>query len=186
MNKIEKFQVNNLMRKSISAFDMSRISLALFAIPMFLGCSSKQSAGHPIQNETVAPELIADSSRGRIDCGNLVAASALRDFANLIRSIAKSDAGAPLADKRLYAENIIFIQEERSTPLTREELGSYLGTLPSQKDWLTIASEIERGAATSGGWRGCFVSNGKAAFVADSSGNIGLSAFDFDRQWDSR
>ena len=114
------------------------------------------------------------------------AIAALGDFANLIRSIAQSDGGAHFKDQRLYAEGITLIQKGQTTRLTREDLGSHLGTLPSRKDWLTIASEIEGGAATSGGWRGCFVSDGKAAFVADSSGNIGLTAFDFDRPWQSR
>lgn len=162
-----------------------RISL-LFAIPLLLGCSNNENVGLSNPDETETPKLTTDSSHEQIDCGNLVAIAALGDFANLIRSIAQSDGGAQFDDQRLYAEDITFIQKGRTTRLTREDLGSHLGTSPSRKDWLTIASEIEGGAATSGGWRGCFVSGGKAAFVADSSGNIGLTAFDFDRQWQSR
>jgi hypothetical protein len=53
------------------------------------------------------------------------------------------------------------------------------------RDWKLIG-QLSATQLGSGGWRGCFVSTGKAFFSVQQDGQLKLVAFDKDRPWELR
>lgn len=64
-------------------------------------------------------------------------------------------------------------------------LGPRVGSpMPTIGDWQSIAAAIAAGKLESVGWRGCILSNGKAAFSSTGQGHLRLISFDPQRAWD--
>lgn len=122
----------------------------------------------------------ATSSVPEMNCGYLVSSDQIATYVASLRS-RRSPTGK--RDPNLFAANVTLTRYKKTVNLSRDQIERFAGALPSENDWEIIASAIQGGHLASGGWRGCFLAKGKAAFVADASGNIGLSAFDFDRPW---
>lgn len=149
-------------------------------------CSCSPDSQAPISSldESRAVNSSTGDTDVQIDCGNLVTMTELGAYVELIHSLEKTARLSNTRDERLFAANVTLIENGAASRFTREKLGVYSGSLPSLHDWQVIASGIAAGGLKSGGWRGCFLSSGKAFFEADGNGDIGLTAFDFDRQWE--
>lgn len=159
-------------------------SLCLVALLHLWACSPEESGQFAPNDVRAADSEVGEDADLRIDCGNLVTIDQLNAYVGSIRSIDnKAEPRAHSNQKELFADSITLIEKGKATHMTRAELDHYAGRLPSSDDWQIIASALASGRLASGGWRGCFLSNGKAAFVADAAGDLGLSSFDFDRQW---
>lgn len=155
-----------------------RIVVALIASLTMSACFSGETQpnkeAHPTANDAQNPVR-------EIYCGSLVSSNQVAAYVASLHSRKSIAEGNDR--KNLFAANVTLIEHGKSLHVSRDQIEGFGGALPSEKDWDAIASAIQRGKLKSGGWRGCFIAKGKAAFVADASGNFGLSAFDFDRPW---
>jgi hypothetical protein len=154
-----------------------RVVVALIASVTVSACSAGET--QPNKEAPSAAKGATNSVR-EINCGYLVSSDQVAAYVASLHS-RKSMTGR--RDLNLFAANVTLTRHGKAVHLPRDQVEGFAGALPSDNDWEVIASAIQEGKLESGGWRGCFLAKGKAAFVADASGNIGLSAFDFDRPW---
>jgi hypothetical protein len=86
---------------------------------------------------------------------------------------------------KYYAKKISIGYRGRTYTVTRSSIVRNRRLRLSIADWKTIG-DLSRSRLGSGGWRGCFLSNGKAFFAVGEDGKLGLTSFDKDRAWDHR
>ncbi|RZI98518.1 MAG: hypothetical protein EON90_13070 [Brevundimonas sp.] len=100
-------------------------------------------------------------------------------FARLARHLSTSSEPVPLS---FYDDHIGILEDGREVWFRTADMGPQARRLPSLEDWREIS---RRGAKSvhGAGYRGCFLSSGKAAFQAGFDGEFGLSSFDKDRPW---
>lgn len=88
----------------------------------------------------------------------------------------------PILLRSLVSEEVIIIRRGRSRVFSGSAFVREGLRFISVEDW----SEISRrgvAALESGGWRGCFLSHGKAAFQIDAERRLRLSSFNMDMPW---
>lgn len=100
-------------------------------------------------------------------------------FERLARHLATSPRSVPLD---FYSETFSVTTDGDTLYFRRAEMGAGARALPTLDDWRDIS---ERGVADlkDGGWRGCFLGDGKASFEINGAGEMGLLGFDKGRDW---
>lgn len=176
------------MRRSDSAIlDASGaifMSLCSLIFLNVMACSPEETTPVETTEKTNAISEHGTNAEHLTDCGNLINKDQLTVYIDLVRATNDTGDSRRTNGRRLFASDISLTRGGQITHVTRDRIKDFTGKLPSSKDWQAIASALSSGKLESGGWRGCFISKGKAAFVADNTGNLGLSAFDFDRRWE--
>lgn len=152
--------------------------------PEHLMAASSNSSKFPApQKATVQRSDAQAQQSAQLEfCGSQLASNEVREFAQIVASTLR-DNFSP-RKQRLFAEVITLVDAGKVAHVERAELSRYVGKLPSAEDWQIISTRLNAGELYPVGWRGCILANGKSTFVADESGRLGLSSFDFDRGWE--
>lgn len=169
--------------------DQLRCGVFLLAIFLVLASLPACSQGAKYKRTDGVPST-GTSRDGRGDlrqpqfCSGRLSNNSLHDFLSSINAVIDVEASSPINDRQLFAESVTLVRDGKVEKLSSENLTRYSGKLPAREDWRIIASLLAAGKLFPVGWRGCILNNGKAAFIADSDGNIHLSSFDFDQEWE--
>ena len=83
--------------------------------------------------------------------------------------------------RKLVADAVIIVEDGRSRSVSADDMVEQ--GLISTEDWAEISRRGEP-RLISAGWRGCFLSHGKAFFEVDEDGHLRLASFDLDAAWD--
>lgn len=83
----------------------------------------------------------------------------------------------------LFGDNFSIGDRDRLLYVPARDLVNFRRQLSRRQDWDFIHKSLVDGHLASGGWRGCFVDDGKIFFEADKRGRLTISVFDADRQW---
>ena len=86
--------------------------------------------------------------------------------------------------RSLIADHVVILDGDRSRSLPASVIVDAGSDLIPIEDWAEISRRGEPRLG-SGGWRGCFLSNGKAFFEVDESGHLRLSSFNVSMAWDA-
>jgi hypothetical protein len=161
------------------------MALCGISASLLCACSPEPAAQIASTIDATATSKWRNEALFQIDCGNIVTGSQLSAYVDLIHSLDKGAANSQIRDERLFSAKVRLKMNGVFADVSHGQVAGYSGLLPTLEDWRVIAKAIAARNLRSGGWRGCFLSGGKAAFEADVEGRIGLSSFDFDRQWET-
>jgi hypothetical protein len=160
-------------------------------LPLFLVLTSLLACSHDARFQSANDALSTSASKdvnskiAQPDfCGGKLSGNGVFEFLSALKSDIRSENSSSIRDGRLYADNITLIADGKVERVSSEQLPYYSGRLPTREDWKTISSLLASGNLFPVGWRGCILSNGKAAFVTNSAGSIRLSSFNFDQEWE--
>jgi hypothetical protein len=162
-----------------------------FFLALFLAVTSLPACSQRVKTRSVDSannaQMFQDKKAGLAQpkfCSGKLSKNGLTEFLDMLNSAVRSEDSSPIRDSQLFADNITLVAGGKEVRLNSGGLVLYAGRLPTREDWQIIASLLVAGKLFPVGWRGCILSNGKATFVANGAGNIGLSSFDFDREWE--
>ena len=86
---------------------------------------------------------------------------------------------------KYYAGRVAIGYHRKTHTLSGSRLARSKTLRLTLRDWKLIG-QLSATQLGSGGWRGCFVSSGKAFFSVQDDGRLKLIAFDKDRPWELR
>ena len=149
-----------------------------------IGLSATLSAGEPKAPEASqylvmgAAKFAADETVGF--CGAEARAGIIQSYFNDIRREVAT--GNIKRFAKYYAGRVTIGFQRETYVRGGPQLASSKALRLSLHDWSMIG-ELSKTQLGSGGWRGCFVSDGKASFAIQNDGRLMLVAFDKDRPW---
>jgi hypothetical protein len=159
---------------------MSR-HICLFSVSLLLlACES----GRPPDRRSSSPAPVLKAAVEDYSfCGRTTSKQRIDEyFAQLARFLEASGERGRL--RNLVAENVVIVEGGRSETVPAAAIVDARSDLISLEDWAEISRRGEP-SLESGGWRGCFLSNGKSAFEVDESGYLRLSSFNANMAWDA-
>lgn len=151
----------------------------LYSVPLLIAaCGPVTQPGPEASNQTLSPPSEAhDYSH----CGRTTARRRIEGyFDQLAQFLASGDKGRL---RILLAENVVIVEGNRSRTVPASIVVEERPSTISIEDWREISRRGEP-QLVSGGWRGCFLSNGKAFFEVDESGYLRLVSFNLTMAWD--
>jgi hypothetical protein len=114
-------------------------------------------------------------------CGSTTARRRIDEyFDQLARFLASGD---KIGLRNLVAEKVVIVEGDRSRTVSASIVVEARPSTISMEDWREISRRGEP-RLVSAGWRGCFLSNGKAFFEVGENGYLRLVSFNVTMAWD--
>ena len=115
-------------------------------------------------------------------CGKTTTSERIQKYFYQVAQFVENGRRSILQD--LLADTVVVSSGDHSRRVASSVIVRRWPYLISTKDWVEISRRGES-SLMSGGWRGCFLSNGKVGFSVDEDGYLRLSSFNPDMAWDS-
>ena len=154
--------------------------ICLYSVPVLIAaCGPTSPSGSQIPNQALSREAeVLDYSL----CGATTTKRRIDEYFDQLARFLETP-GDRSRLRNLIAENVVIVEGDRSRTVTASVIVEARPYLISVADWAEMSRRGEPRLA-SAGWRGCFFSNGKAAFEVQESGHLRLSSFNMDMAWD--
>lgn len=114
--------------------------------------------------------------------GGMVTAAGMARFAAQLKK-AIDDEYRIYRRPALFSDIFSIVDRGRWLYVPARDLVNFRRQLSRRYDWDLVYKTLMDGRLASGGWRGCFLDDGKIFFDADKQGRLTISGFDADRQW---
>lgn len=83
--------------------------------------------------------------------------------------------------EELYASRVLITERGSNSSVSKQDISESPPYPVARDEWVEIARAGPQ-AVKSGGWRGCYLGDGRVGLKADEHGKMGLSSFNRDRK----
>jgi hypothetical protein len=154
--------------------------VCLYSVPILIAaCGQTSPSGSPIPNQASSRET---QTQDYSFCGATTTKERIDEYFDQLARFLETP-GDRSRLRSLIGEHVVVVESGRSRTVPASVFVEARPYLISVADWAEISRRGEP-RLVGAGWRGCFLSHGKAAFEVDEGGHLHLSSFNLDMTWD--